>query len=116
MTLVCMSTVRKLKQASDAMNYRDTEVIVLDTKLTPKAKKHVAECVEKRICLCGCGKPILKRGLAANCYYAWRRVKAGMKKSEAAHYDAGLIRRGLLLAAQGIRAIRNTTVFDKAAS
>jgi hypothetical protein len=97
------------------MNYPDTEVIVLDTKLTPKAKKHVQECVEKGVCLCGCGKPILKRGLAANCYYAWRRVKAGMKKAEAAHFDAGLIRRGLLLSAQAIRAMKHSTVFDRAA-
>lgn len=99
------------------MNYsKSIEVIVLDTKLTSKVKSRVQERVTAGTCLCGCGKPILKRGLAANCYYAWRRVRSGMKKSEAAQYDASLIRRGLLLAVQGIRALRNATVFDKAAN
>jgi hypothetical protein len=98
------------------VNYRESiEVIVLDLKLSPKARKRVAEHVQAKTCLCGCGKPILKRGLAANCYYAWRRVRSTMSKQEAAAYDANLIRKGFLLAAQQVRRIIASTVFDKVA-
>jgi hypothetical protein len=92
------------------------EIVVMDAKPTPKAAKHVAECVAKNECVCGCGKPILKRGLAANCYYAWRqgRAKQATKKDKAV-YDAKLIRMGRLLCEQAIRSLKRKTVFDRVA-
>lgn len=97
------------------MNYRDVEVLVLDTRMTAKTRKHVQDCVAKGVCLCGCGKPATRRGLANNCYYAYRRVVQSMNKSDAARYTADLIKRGLLLAVQGVRVIKRNTPFDRVA-
>jgi len=57
-----------------------------------------------------------KRGLARVCYYAWwkNRLAIPTEKARTA-YDAGLIRRGLLLMQQGIRKFKDKSVFAKAA-
>lgn len=91
-------------------------IFVMDAKPTPKAMKRIAECVESNKCLCGCGRPMWKRGLARVCYYAWwkNRLAIPTEKARTA-YDAGLIRRGLLLMQQGIRKFKDKSVFAKAA-
>ncbi len=92
------------------------EVIVIDARPSSKAARHIADCVAKNECICGCGRPILKRGLAANCYYAWRRARARLRTTkDQAAFDARLIRIGRLLAEQCIRSLRRKTVFDRVA-
>jgi hypothetical protein len=93
------------------------KIVVMDAKPTPKAKKWILRCVALNVCVCGCGKPQLKRGLAQNCYYAWyaQREALGTAEKQAA-YDARLIRGGKLLAPGSARQLRRSDVFAKAAA
>lgn len=92
------------------------EIVILDAKPTPKAERHIQQCVDENVCLCGCGQPMLKRGLAANCYYAWKQeMNALPTKSARAKYCAALIKRGRLLAEQAIRKYRKKNIFSRVA-
>ena len=92
-------------------------IIVMDARPTPKAEKRVKELVAANQCLCGCGRSQWKRGLARVCYYAWQTQRAGLKNAqERGAFDARLIRRGLLLIAQAVRAYRKSNVFAQVAS
>lgn len=75
------------------------EIFVVDATPGPKAQKHIDECVKQNVCLCGCGRVARRRGLADRCYYAFNRAMISLPKKEAAKYEAGLIRKGLVLAA-----------------
>lgn len=99
------------------MIYFNAEIIVMDAKPSAKAMTHIMACVKENKCLCGCGKPMLKLGLAQNCYYRWRslRMKLATKAKRAA-YDAKLIRIGRLLPGSMIVQLRRRSVFDSVAS
>ena len=96
------------------MNY---EVFLMVASPTPRAKKHVAECVAKKVCLCGCGAPAVKRGLSEKCYNAFVYLKRKLgTKQKSAVYEANLIRSGRLLASHAICGMnRKPSVFTKAA-
>lgn len=92
------------------------EIFVVDTKPTPRAKKHVDECVDKGVCLCGCGRKATRRGLSDRCYYAFMREIGSMNAKDAAKYEATLIRRGLVLARGMCRLIkRRISAFSRIA-
>lgn len=92
-------------------------IIVMDARPTPKAEKRIKELVAANKCLCGCGKPQWKRGLARVCYYTWQTERASLKNAqERGAFDARLVRRGLLLLAQAVRAYKRPNVFAKVAS
>lgn len=74
------------------------EIFVVDAQPTPRARKHIDECVTKGVCLCGCGRKARRRGLADPCYYAFNREMNSMNKKDAAKYEGTCIRRGLVLA------------------
>ena len=74
------------------------EIFIVDARPTPRAKKHIDDCVEKGVCLCGCGRKARRRGLADPCYYAFMRELNAMNAKDAAKYEGSLIRRGLVLA------------------
>ncbi len=82
------------------------EIFVVESRPTPKAKKHIDECVGKGVCLCGCGRKANRRGLANPCYYIFNREISQMTAKEAASYEAALIRRGLVLARGMCRLIK----------
>jgi hypothetical protein len=84
---------------------------------TPRAKKHVAECVANKVCLCGCGRPAVKRGLAEKCYNAFMYLKRKLgTRQKAAVYESNLIRAGRLLPSHAICGLnRKASVFSKAA-
>jgi len=91
------------------------KIVVMDAKPTSKALKHIEQCVAANVCLCGCGQPATRRGLAQRCYYAWWSNKAKLDAVAAAEYDARLIRTGRLLAAGRVRQHRRVTLFSKTA-
>lgn len=93
------------------------EVFFMVASPTPRAKKHVAECVAKRVCLCGCGKVAVKRGLAEKCYNAFMYLKRKLgSKQKAAVYESNLIRAGRLLPSHAIVGMnRKASVFSKVA-
>lgn len=70
---------------------------------TNKALKHIEAKMARSECLC-CTNPQLKRGLCYQCYYAWRTERSALpSKAARLKYDANLIRKGFLLAAQAVR-------------
>lgn len=88
----------------------------MSAEATPKAKKHVQECVEAGRCLC-CENKSLKRGLCYQCYYKWRTAwKSLGSATRRAEFDSKLIRRGQLLAQQEVRSWKKKNAFSTAAS
>lgn len=78
-------------------------------------KAVIQERVAARKCLC-CDRPLLKRGLCYQCYYAWRNTKLALPtKSKQLEFDAKLIRDGKLLPAQGVRQYTRDSVFNDVA-
>jgi hypothetical protein len=93
------------------------KIVVMDAKPGRKAANWVLKCVTAGVCVCGCGAKQFKRGLAQNCYYAWRstRERLGSAEKQAA-YDSKLIRGGRLLVAGGAHQLKRQTVFSQAAA
>jgi hypothetical protein len=82
---------------------------------TGPAKVHVDTCVAAGKCL-GCGEePASRRGLGTRCYHAWRSARQKLNQTQAANYDAKLIKAGKLLPPQQILALRAPNVFRDAA-
>lgn len=93
------------------------EIFVVDATPTTKAKRHIDACISKGVCLCGCGKPAVRRGLANPCYYAFYRELGAMGKRAAARYLARLIRDGHVLASGEINKLkRRDNIFARAAT
>lgn len=89
----------------------------MDAKPTAKAQRWVEQCITANLCLCGCGKKPIKRGLAQNCYYAWRSNRSKLADAEKqAAYDARLIRSGRLLVPSAARAVKRNSVFTQVAA
>lgn len=110
-----------MKLPTDCLQSRITlvnyEVFYMAASPTPRARKHVAECVAKRVCLCGCGLPSKKRGLSEKCYnaFVYLKRKLGSKQKEAA-YETNLIRSGRLLPSHAICSMtKKESVFSRAA-
>lgn len=93
------------------------EIFIVDAQPTPKAQKHIDECMGQGVCLCGCGRPAKRRGLADPCYYTFNRAFNSMPPKQAKKYEASLMRRGLILANGLARRIKRRleSVFVKAA-
>lgn len=80
-----------------------------------KVKAVIKERVTAGKCLC-CDRPLLKRGLCYQCYYAWRNSKNALPtKAKQLEFDAKLIRDGKLLPAQGVRQYTRNSVFNDVA-
>lgn len=92
------------------------EIWFMDAKAVGKAKKHVQNCVGLNVCLCGCGRPAVRRGLAQNCYYAWWSTRRKLSRAQQVRYDAKLIRQGKLLAAHSVVELKQNSVFTQAAT
>lgn len=90
-------------------------LVVMNVNVGPKIKKQIAEKVQSNKCLC-CDKPMLKRGLCYQCYYAWRRERNRLtSKAKQVEFDALLIRKGRLLDQQAVRDYKGHSVFTSAA-
>jgi hypothetical protein len=89
-------------------------IMVLDTTANRKVKTKVEQLIFSGCCLACKETASTRRGLCSRCYSQWQRARSGMTRTKAATYDCGLIRRGLLLAAQGCRKLRNVNVFRRA--
>lgn len=92
------------------------EIYVVDATPTPRAQKHIDECMKQGVCLCGCGRKSHRRGLADPCYYKFNREFNAMPKRKAAKYEANCIRRGYVLARGAALVIkRRLSVFGRVA-
>lgn len=79
-------------------------VVVMDAQPGPKAIRRIEEYARQNKCLCGCGRPMWRRGLSRVCYYDWENDLAQLPDEAArATYNAKLIRTGRLLVQWWIR-------------
>lgn len=94
-------------------------MMVLDMRASNRVKARVAERVQNGLCLgetddgnqCEC--KARTRGLCERCHYRWRMLKLRMSDTDAALFDAKLIRCGRLLSQNGARQYRKKSVFHK---
>lgn len=100
---------------------RQQLLMVLDMKASNRVKARVEQRIAAGLCLgqhedgSECSSPARTRGLCNRCHYGWRMRRLRMPATDAAVYDAKLIRAGRLLSPGGIRQYRRKSVFSRLA-
>lgn len=95
------------------MENNELIVLVLDTKTTHKTDQIIKQRIESCTCLACETKGKLRRGLCIKCYTRWKRARDRMTIKDSYQFDARLIRKGLLLAAQQSRQIKTDCIFER---
>lgn len=88
-------------------------VEVLDVKPARKLVAEIRERVKAGKCL-HCDADATRRGLCVNCYFAFRRAKAGKSRAEAIELETRAIKAGKILPVNYCRQIKSPNPFLEA--
>lgn len=88
------------------------EMLLVDAKPTPRAKRHIAARVASGQCLC-CDRQAKRRGLCDHCYYEFNKLMREIPtRSGRVEFVSRLVRDGKVLVSYEVGRLKRRSVFQ----